>query len=191
MQLARGLRWEVTGLDVSRWAADQVRQRFGLEVVNSTIEEAPFPDDSFDVIHMSHVLEHLPDPVSALARVARLLRPDGRVVIEVPNEFQNLHTWMRLRSATAHPYAVGSTHLWFFTPETLRSIVRLAGLTIERARTFRDIDDAKLFRRLAKLVVSALEAIVDRGPLIELVASRSDGLGRVGGRVGPAEPGVR
>jgi SAM-dependent methyltransferase len=53
--------------------------------VVADLEHAPFPAASFAAITMSHVLEHLPDPCVYLAAAHRLLQPDGRLVIFVPN----------------------------------------------------------------------------------------------------------
>lgn len=45
----------------------------------------PFQDQAFDEIHASHVLEHLADPLLAMAEWHRLLRPGGRLFIKVPH----------------------------------------------------------------------------------------------------------
>jgi hypothetical protein len=121
---------------------------------------------------MSHVLEHLPSPAAALAVVGRLIGDTGHVIIEVPNELENIYTWLRLRSGTASPYRVPSTHLWFFSPATLRRVVADAGFRIESLRAFRETDDASAVRRAAKVAVAGVEKVLGRGPLIELVASR-------------------
>jgi 2-polyprenyl-3-methyl-5-hydroxy-6-metoxy-1,4-benzoquinol methylase len=169
---AKRLGWEVLGLDVSRWAARHVRDRFGIEVLTGTLDAATLGDRTFDVVHMSHVLEHLPSPAAALAVVGRLIGASGRVIIEVPNELENIYTWLRLRSGTASPYRVPSTHLWFFSPATLRRVVVDAGFRIEALRAFRETDDASAVRRVAKVAVAGVENVLGRGPLIELVASR-------------------
>jgi SAM-dependent methyltransferase len=170
MQLAASRGWKVVGLDVSRFAAEQVQSRLRLPVVVSAIDDAPFERDAFDVIHMSHVLEHLDDPVRALRRVSHWLAGDGRLIVEVPNELENLYTWMRLRSFTSRPYRVASTHLCFFTPRSLEQVVINAGMAVEFQRTFRDTTDPRPFRRGAKVLVGRVEAAANRGPLIELVA---------------------
>ena len=172
LRLARRLGWDVAGLDVSRWAARQLEEDGGIHVTVGTLEDAPFPPGSFDVVHMSHVLEHLASPLEALRRVRELLSESGRLIVEVPNEFENLATALQLKSATARPYAVASTHLWFFTPATLERVIRDAGLHVERSRTFRDTLDARLGRRVAKRVVDQVEQVLQRGPLIEIVARR-------------------
>lgn len=48
------------------------------------ITDIQHPDDSFDVIYCSHVLEHVPDDRRAMAELHRVLRPDGWAVLLVP-----------------------------------------------------------------------------------------------------------
>ncbi len=49
----------------------------------------PFADASFDLVVAAHVLEHLPDPVEALAEIRRVLRPGGQVVACITR-----HSWL-------------------------------------------------------------------------------------------------
>jgi SAM-dependent methyltransferase len=168
--MARELGWAVSGVDVSRWAAEQIARQHGIRVMTGELWDVGLASASFDVVHMSHVLEHVPDPVRVLEEVRRVLKPDGRVIIEVPNELENVYTWARLRLGTARPYPVTSTHLWFFTPPTLARVVKAAGFTTDHAQSFRDVDDPRLLRRVGKRVVRVIERLVDRAPLIEVVA---------------------
>jgi 2-polyprenyl-3-methyl-5-hydroxy-6-metoxy-1,4-benzoquinol methylase len=170
LRQAREQGWDAVGLDVSQWAAAEVSSRVGVPVIVGTVADAGFSSGAFDLVHMSHVLEHVPDPLALLGDVKRVLKPSGHVIIEVPNELENLYTWWRLRSRTARPYPVPSTHLWFFSARTLQRAVRAAGFEIDGARTFRDVSDARPLRRLGKRIVSAVERLVDRAPLIEVIA---------------------
>ena len=81
----RGLGWEVVGVEPDPEAARIAKERFGLEVFQDTLEEAKFPNDSFDAITMNHVIEHVPDPVGLLAESRRILKPGGKLVVVTPN----------------------------------------------------------------------------------------------------------
>jgi SAM-dependent methyltransferase len=83
MMRRRGFR--VVGLDFSREAAAVAWRHQEVPAVVADLEHAPFRPASFAGIAMSHVLEHLPDPCVYLAAAHRLLAPDGRLVIHVPN----------------------------------------------------------------------------------------------------------
>lgn len=177
LALARSRGWTVTGVELSDEGVRIARERFGLELKRTTLEDAAFSDASFDVTHMSHVLEHLEDPLLSLQEVRRVVRPGGIVAIEVPNEFGDLLGSVRqllLRRPRA-AYAVPSPHLYFFTPATLRRLVMRAGfriLHVETPRRDRDQGSRIPFGLLGKRAVYALEDLLRRGPLIELYAKR-------------------
>ena len=54
------------------------------EVVRGDLLHLPFPDGSVDRVMASEVLEHIPDDVTAMAEIFRVLKPGGRMVITVP-----------------------------------------------------------------------------------------------------------
>jgi len=81
----RTLGWEACGLEVDPRAAEQARATSGCEIRVGTLESTDFPAESFDVVYMSHVFEHLARPAAALRRSLELLRPGGRLVLVYPN----------------------------------------------------------------------------------------------------------
>jgi len=83
MMRRRGFR--VVGLDSSREAAAVAWRQHRVPAVVADLQDAPFRPGSFAGIAMSHVLEHLPDPCVYLSAAHRLLAPQGRLVIFVPN----------------------------------------------------------------------------------------------------------
>jgi 2-polyprenyl-3-methyl-5-hydroxy-6-metoxy-1,4-benzoquinol methylase len=77
--------WSVEGLDFDAHAAGLAEQRHGLKVNVCRAEDMSYPDDSFDAITMHHVIEHLPDPLTVLRHVHRILKPGGSFVVVTPN----------------------------------------------------------------------------------------------------------
>jgi SAM-dependent methyltransferase len=73
------------GLDFSVNAASVAWSTNGVPVAVGSLPRAPFPPQSFSVITMFHVLEHLYDPTAYLEAAAWLLEPGGRLVVQVPN----------------------------------------------------------------------------------------------------------
>lgn len=76
---------ELSAIDISPRMVATARRRFAAagiaaRVVEASVMALPFANDSFDVVTAAHVVEHLPDPVAALAEMRRVLRPGGWVV---------------------------------------------------------------------------------------------------------------
>ena len=121
--------WLVEGVEPDERAAAHARS-LGLTVHSGTLEDAGFPASSFDAITMTHVLEHLPDPVEALQRCRELLRPGGRLWLATPN----------LASPGHRRYGAGwlgldpPRHLVLMTPSSLRWSLESAGFEVELLR---------------------------------------------------------
>ncbi len=75
----------VVGLDFAHSAAQVAWNVNGVPALCGNLAEAPIAPASCSVITMFHVLEHLYDPAAYLARAHELLRPGGRLVVQVPN----------------------------------------------------------------------------------------------------------
>lgn len=111
------------GIEVSPWAARFAREEKGLDVRTGLLEEAGFPDNHFDVITINHVLEHVPQPAGTIAEIRRILKPDGLLVIGVPN-IGSIMAHLRGRKwASLRP----TEHIWHFTPATLKRLMYQGG----------------------------------------------------------------
>ncbi|MEZ4269216.1 MAG: class I SAM-dependent methyltransferase [Myxococcota bacterium] len=74
----------VTGVERDPMAARMAREATGFEVQVGTAEQTELASDSFDVVCLFDVLEHLPAEGPALAEIRRILRPGGRLLLTVP-----------------------------------------------------------------------------------------------------------
>ncbi len=77
--------WDVTGLEPDPSRARVGRERHGLNILESTIEDYRGGEGGFDLITLIHVLEHFHSPVDFLSQVVRHLSDEGYLYIEVPN----------------------------------------------------------------------------------------------------------
>ena len=112
---------KVFGIEPSVKQAEELRDR-GFEVAACELED--FLSDGaqgFDVITLSHVLEHVSDPQAFLGHVRQLLNPDGLLCVEVPNV-----TWQGLYGR--HPLSTHSAHLHYYSEETLCAMLAICGL---------------------------------------------------------------
>lgn len=76
----------VIGLDVSAQMAAFVEKKLGVKIYVQQFEDFNYPE-KFSLVHMSHVLEHVPDPNHWLQKAKQMLDPGGILVINVPNKF--------------------------------------------------------------------------------------------------------
>lgn len=78
--------WDVFGLDMSEQAVEFARKKFGLSnVEKGFFDDMNYPEESFDVITLNHVIEHLPDPANALLKINKLLKKNGLLIITTSN----------------------------------------------------------------------------------------------------------
>jgi SAM-dependent methyltransferase len=123
--------WEVQGVELDPVAAELAREQFALPVFAGTLPEANFPEGSFDAVVLSHVIEHVYDPVGLLKECRRVLKPGGRLTIVTPNVRSRGHQAFREHWSELDP----PRHLNLFSIDTMRACGEHAGLQIEVLRT--------------------------------------------------------
>jgi 2-polyprenyl-3-methyl-5-hydroxy-6-metoxy-1,4-benzoquinol methylase len=119
--------WEVQGVEPDANAAAVARAR-GVPVINAPLEAAPLSPGAFDAVTLSHVIEHLHDPIEALRILHHLLRPGGVIWIATPNLESRGHArygrdWIGLDPPR---------HLVLFTRSSLARAVESVGFKLLR-----------------------------------------------------------
>lgn len=94
--------------------------------VQGDATKLPFPDDCFDRIIASEVLEHIPDDEAAFAELARVLRPGGTLAVTVPAWLAERVCWAL--SEEYHAPFVPGGHVRIYTERELRAKLRAVGL---------------------------------------------------------------
>lgn len=116
------LGWQVQGLDPDPMAI-RVASAKGLKVNQGTLQSQQFAAESFDAIFMSHVIEHVHDPLSLMKECYRVLKPGGRLVIITPNIRSWGHRFYKIHWRGLEP----PRHLQIFARPSLLRLSGLAG----------------------------------------------------------------
>ncbi len=122
--------WEVYGTELSMESSSFARESLTLNVLTKKVADCNFQSGYFDVVTLWHVLEHLPDPISGLREINRVLKDNGALVVEVPDfgGFQARlfgNKWFHLDSPR---------HLFHFTDKTLKRCLDDAGFKVIKRR---------------------------------------------------------
>lgn len=122
--------WETYGIDPSA-AATAAAARRGATVHLGTLADQPWPPGSFDLITFQHTLEHILDPLGALALAARLLAPGGLLIVDVPN----WSCWQRRLFGDRWFHLDLPRHQQHFSPRALRRAADKLGMRVRAAGT--------------------------------------------------------
>lgn len=97
--------YDVEGFEISRPRGQYAIKEMGINVV---FQESDLPDDTYDIVFSSHVIEHVPNPVNMIKTITRILKPGGLFLGLTPNgamefKLKDLTGWM---SAWGRKHAV-------------------------------------------------------------------------------------
>jgi len=160
------------GVEVSEWASAFAREKKGLDVQTGPLEAAQLPDNSFDVVVINHVLEHVERPREMLADARRILKEDGLLAIGAPNIGSFMAglcggKWRSLRP---------EQHIWHFSAETLKRLVVLSGFEVVHfeARENYPVSGWGL-KALAKRLINQVSVLSGRSEAMILFARKQAG----------------
>ncbi len=77
--------WRVAGIEINNYARRLCNERLGEEAVFPSLEQAGFSSETFEVVTLWHVLEHLVSPRYVLVEINRIIKLGGMVALAVPN----------------------------------------------------------------------------------------------------------
>jgi 2-polyprenyl-3-methyl-5-hydroxy-6-metoxy-1,4-benzoquinol methylase len=118
--------WSVTGLEPDAGARKIAEAQHGIQLQPS-VNLFSLPEKSYDAITLWHVLEHVHDVKKYVAVFKRLLKPEGKIFIAVPNyRSYDAETYKEYWAAYDVP-----RHLYHFAPETMQWLMKNEGLKIE------------------------------------------------------------
>jgi ubiquinone/menaquinone biosynthesis C-methylase UbiE len=174
---------KLVGLELD-WSVIQKAQRnvghlLDILLTNANIYHLPYPDNGFDAVILSEILEHIACDVDGLREVYRVLKPGGVVVITVPNANypfwwdpinKTLETLFYTHIGKGPLAGIWANHIRLYTPEQLRESVLSAGFQIEEERAFTHYS----FPFIHNLVYGLGKPLLESGVLPKAMAKAAD-----------------
>ena len=115
--------WEVEGVDFDPKAVELARTKYSINAHLGSLESIRFADNSFDAITMSHVVEHVFNPVALLQECYRILKPGGKLIALTPN----INSWGHQKFKNNWRGLEPPRHFHLFSQITLRKCASKAG----------------------------------------------------------------
>jgi len=175
LALAQQKGLSISGIELSTYAAELARKRYGLCLSVCRLEDF-VTEERYDIVHLNHVLEHLADSHQAVARIERLLSRKGVVYVEVPYQFGWVESLKYRLLGNKLSFNVHSIHHpVFFDPETLIRLFAMHNLSVLHLRLF---DPGRYLAatpvQSAKRLAWRALAHLQQGMLIEAIFARRE-----------------
>ncbi|HAP43127.1 MAG: hypothetical protein A2087_02975 [Spirochaetes bacterium GWD1_61_31] len=170
--------WQAEGVEVCQASADYGRATRGVTIHVGTLDSLHLPAASFDLVHSSHVIEHVSEPGAFLREMHRILKPGGYLVCATPN----LASYQARRFGTEWRSAIAD-HVHLFSLRSLRRLIRQCGFQPLRHKTWGGIAlglapprrKACLDRWAKRLGFGDVQIQLARKPLVSGISRRSGG----------------
>jgi len=118
--------WECHGNEIVPSDAAAAQERYGDRIITGSFEDYPLREGYFDVITLQDVFDHFRDPLPALAKCHRMLRPGGLIVIKVHNI-----SCLYAKLTGPNFYAViPPSHLFYYDRRTLATTLSKSGFEV-------------------------------------------------------------
>jgi 2-polyprenyl-3-methyl-5-hydroxy-6-metoxy-1,4-benzoquinol methylase len=131
LHVIRRFGWQAEGVDFDDESVRIAHQQ-GLTVHFGSVEDQRFPDETFDAITLSHVIEHVHDPIKTLTECLRILKAPGQLVLFTPNVSSLGHRVFGRHWRGLEP----PRHLHLFSPRSTRLLLNQIGFNYATICTY-------------------------------------------------------
>lgn len=159
--------FRVQGIEPSRSGSSYAQSVHGIEIFRGMVEDyiAGAPLDTYEVVSLLNVLEHLTDPHRMLLQIRELIRPNGLLAVVVPDaRFHDFVGKFRALLGASDPYWLERPksvlsgfklpdHLSSFEPRTISLLLQRCGFSIERAQNAPVVLNPQFHRNILKFAV--------------------------------------
>jgi len=160
--------WQCYGVELSPTAAAYAAHTYGAKVHTGTLQSSAFPGNHFDVVTLIDMFYYVDDPRTELKEVARVIRENGLLGIEIPGQAYTLSRsrgilcfllegrWTRLQT--------DSSYLYWYNPQSLERLLDLSGFKVVEWRVIGSPTKGGISGILSKAYCALMERMVKKWP---------------------------
>lgn len=116
--------WDAWGIEPSQWAVQQAQAQ-GLQMLQGALEATDLPPESYAVVTLWDVIEHVTDPLGTLQAAWRALQPGGALAVHT----MDLHSPFARLMGRRWPWFM-EMHLGYFSRQTMAAFLEKAGFEV-------------------------------------------------------------
>ena len=125
LQLIKDRVSDCTGIELDKKFADFAKNKLNLNIYKKPLEKIDFQGKKFDIIFMFQVLEHIPKPLELLQLCKKILKPKGKIYVEVPNLDDALLSIYSI--SEFQKFYFRAPHVYYYNKKTLFKIMKKLG----------------------------------------------------------------
>lgn len=170
----------VTGLDVDSTTTAHVTKKYGFHTVTGLLGPETFPRCTFDVVVLSHVIEHLQRPMELLGVIYEILKPNGLFVMCTPNsdslgeDIHNVYGRVRYDRSKSYYMAPFQSpyHIIGFNLKSARRILEHAGFMVEYCKLRSGLEWEEKRRKAIMWSIKVMGAMLGKGMSIVTISRK-------------------
>ena len=123
--------WNTLGIEPSKQAAEYSREELNLKIIENQLTEENCKEfGTFDVVHLSLVLEHIPDPIKMIKIIFAMINPGGLICVVVPNDFNPFQKILSKYDNYPEWWVSPPHHINYFDFDSLKKLVQNCGFNV-------------------------------------------------------------
>ena len=147
---ANELGFQSEGIEPNKWLCNFSVSQYGLKVTQGVLSSNSYKPNSFDIISMWDVIEHLTNPNEVLSTINKLLVDDGKLIINYPDYSSRISKIL----GKYWPFWL-DVHLYYFSEKTIRLILEKNGFkVIEIKRHYQLLELGYILKRIESKIPS-------------------------------------
>jgi len=159
----------IYGVEICTQSCRYAYENYGITIYNGTLENARYESNFFDIVHFSHLIEHLEKPVEFMHEIFRITKPGGYILLTTPREDSIWSRIFKLKWRSLIP-----DHLILFGRSHLITLVKMAGFTPVFVESWGSIPiDSKL--KFLKPITDKYAKKFDKGD-VQFILAKKDNL---------------